>query len=472
MKIKSILTKFLVTNSLISPLFLIACSEPVSTLNKTVEPKKSYEFTFNKQYDANYFLNLLNKNNDEFNTKTATFSGLNFFYNQDEKDLDKNFFLGDYFSNTIQTFDQFQKIIVNKTLKLIKNVEHLPNHLKIPESEIIREFQNKFLDSRPIKEVLEKNNIFLIEITRQWKYDSAYNYYLEKDKNSDTLNVINLMPSYVEEITHAPDELFPRRPYFISIVYPKSTKLNFKDIVDYIPSTKDKLKRSIENTRIIYKKLEQKYKFPKTEINTFSNYFMLDVIDFSQNTNKIKTLKPKILDLVSKKINPWNNSFFPEKQVIIKNNQEFKDKILDRVLELNPKTEINKVELTTDFETKFLDGKKLDEVLKNYNIFIYETWEQLKYQHRGHNWYDLEDEKLILRKKENNKIFLTTILKTDLILNFPAKFDLPFDKVAFQVLLVPKDKNVVFEKKVDRFELIKDLKQNYLQEYKQKNLEN
>nr|WP_318026523.1 hypothetical protein [Mesomycoplasma hyopneumoniae] len=86
----------------------------------------------------------------------------------------------------------------------------------------------------------------------------------------------------------------------------------------------------------------------------------------------------------------------------------------------------------------------------------------------------VEWEKLVLRKTENNNnnnnnnnIFLTTIFKTDLTLNFNTNPESSFDKVAFQILAFPKDKNIVFDKKVSRLELIEDLKNNYLDKYEE-----
>ncbi|ATP59839.1 hypothetical protein [Mesomycoplasma dispar] len=470
MKTKLVWTKFSVISLLIPALSLASCIQPVSIIDKP-KPKKVHKFVFNKEYDSSYFLNLLRKNNDELNSKTATFYGLNLFYNQDEKIHKKNFFLENKGVETIKTLAQFQKTIINKTIELTKNI---PDYLKKPEFEIKKEFEDKFLNGKSVNDVLENNNINLVEVTNQWKLNSSYSYYLEKNGNSNTLNVIFLKPSYVEDETMVPDKFFKNKPYFISIVYPKNTKINFKYAYSYKPITNPNVEPSIENAKLIYKKLEQKYNIPKTEISTSSNFFMLKVIDFSQKLNNIKTFRPKVLDLIVEKIDPWNNTFFPEKQVIIRTAQEFREKILRRTFKLDPFAKIDSQNLILDFETKFLDGKKLDEVLKNNNIFIYETWKQLGWGNfKEIGWDKFEDEKLLLRKMENNNIFLTTISKTDFILNFFGGIPDPdFEKVAFQVLVFPKDKNIVFEKNINRFELMKNLEENYLPKYKEENTGN
>nr|WP_318051999.1 hypothetical protein [Mesomycoplasma ovipneumoniae] len=218
----------------------------------------------------------------------------------------------------------------------------------------------------------------------------------------------------------------------------------------------------------------------KNEISGSYPSFIFDIIYFSQRFNNIKTLKPKILDLITDKIKPWSNSFLPKKHAIIKNIDEFNTTIIDRILKLDPKLKLDQNDLISDFEQKFLNGEKLNEFLKNNNIFIYETWERMGYWPPSKWWpanpisaptnfpKNVEWEKLVLRKTENNNIFLTTIFETDLTLNFNWSPESSFDKVAFQVLAFPKNKNIVFDKNVSRLELIQDLKNNYLDKYEEK----
>ncbi|MDW2830000.1 hypothetical protein R7U67_03630, partial [Mesomycoplasma ovipneumoniae] len=67
-----------------------------------------------------------------------------------------------------------------------------------------------------------------------------------------------------------------------------------------------------------------------------------------------------------------------------------------------------------------------------------------------------------------NNIFLTTIFETDLTLNFNTIPESSFEKVAFQILAFPKNKNIIFDKNISRLELIEDLKNNYLNKYEEK----
>ncbi|ATP59758.1 hypothetical protein [Mesomycoplasma dispar] len=450
MKIKIIFTKFLGISLLVSSLILNSCG---------IISQKS-ELDDITEYNHTYFRNLLHKNNAEFNAKSATFSGVNLFYNQIDKDSKKNYFLGESSSIRIETLDQFQKIVVNKTVELTKNY---PKHLMIPDFQARKEFEEKFLNGKNVEKILEKNNIYLSE-TGNVRVPDFYrnNYYFEKDESPDNLNIVLLSPFSILGGTEIPLGLANGSPYLKTIVYPKNKKLVFKILSEYAGITKLSDLELVRAARKIYNKLEKKYKLPKNEVGTYSDHFTLDLADFSQKENRIKILKPKVLDLVSKKIDPWNNSFFPEKKIIIKNSQEFKEKILDRILKIDPAAKIDETNLILDFETKFLDSKKLDDILKNNNIFIYETWNQISY-----NSHNGEIEKLVPRKTENNKIFLSKIIDVDFVLSYVDRRNNPtFDEVAFQVFLFPKDKNIVFEKNVERFELKNDLVKNYYPKYK------
>nr|WP_318025411.1 hypothetical protein [Mesomycoplasma ovipneumoniae] len=318
---------------------------------------------------------------------------------------------------------------------------------------------------------------------------SRVTYYYFEENGSSNIIATRLVPDYViEGELVQPTVVFDDSPFFNVIVYPKNKTITFRkidggiytgdNIIDYEEHKKLKILTERE-TRKIYNKLAKKYNLPKNNISTYSPSFMSSIIDFSQKNNNIKTLKPKILDLITDKINPWSNSFLSEKHAIIKNIDEFKTTIIDRILKLEPKLEIDQNDLISDFEQKFLDSEKLDEFLKNNNIFIYETWERIGYESFWrwvpHSIPDpnnyprrVEWEKLVLRKTENNNIFLTTIFKTDLTLNFVRSPESSFEKVAFQILAFPKNKNIVFDKNVSRLELIDDLKNNYLDKYEEK----
>ncbi|EXU61166.1 hypothetical protein [Mesomycoplasma ovipneumoniae] len=484
MKTKLILTKFLGTTLLIPAFFLTSCGNLIHFITKQIF-NIDEEINNPKNYNSNYFLNLLAKHYEEFNTKNGTFSALNLFYNQPERKREKYLFLGEQDIITIENLEQFQKNIVNRTEEIIKNN---PNFANVNTSDLKSEFEDKFLKGEPLEKVLEKNNIIIDENVRNWMQTRVSYYYFEENGSSNII-ATRLVPDYViEGELVQPHVVFDDSPFFNVIVYPKNKTITFREIdggiytgdniIDY--EEQKKLKILIEReARKIYNKLAKKYNLSKNKISTSSPFFMSDIINFSQKINNIKTLKPKILDLITNKINPWSNSFLPKKHAIIKNIDEFKTTIIDRISKLDPELKIDQNDLISDFEEKFLKAEKVDQFLKNNNIFIYETWERIGYESFWRLTPDpipdpadvprrVEWEKLLLRKTENNNIFLTTIFQTDLTLNFVRSPESSFDKVAFQILAFPKDKNIVFDKNVSRLELIDDLKNNYLDKYEEK----
>ncbi|MCP9306673.1 hypothetical protein [Mesomycoplasma ovipneumoniae] len=483
MKTKLILTKFLGTTLLISAFFLTSCGNLISFINKQIF-NIDEEINNPKNYNSYYFLNLLAKHYEEFNAKNGTFSALNLFYNQPEKQRDNIWFLHEPDDLIIENLEQFQKNIVDRTEEIIKNN---PNFANVNTSELKSEFEDKFLKGELLEKVLEKNNIIIRERGR-YSTTTRVTYYYFEEKGFSNIIATRFVPDYViDSKLIEPDVVFDDSPFFNVIVYPKNKTITFRGIgqkiyagdndkiIDY-----EKKKILIETeARKIYNKLAKKYNLPKNKISTSSPSFTSDIINFSQKINDIKTSKPKILDLITNKINSWSNSFLPKKHAIIKNIDEFKTTIIDRILKLDPELKIDQNDLISDFEQKFLSGEKLDEFLKNNNIFIYETWERIGYEPFWGRFLRpispppnfskrAEWEKLVLRKTENNNIFLTTIFKTDLTLNFNTIPESSFEKVAFQILPFPKDKNIIFDKNVSRLELIKDLKNNYLDKYEEK----
>ncbi|MHA0315579.1 hypothetical protein ACXYVG_01900 [Mesomycoplasma ovipneumoniae] len=489
MKNKLILTKFLGTTLLIPAFFLTSCGNLITFITKQIF---NIDDGINnpENYNSYYFLNLLAKHYEEFNTKNGTFSALNLFYNQPEKQRDNIWFLREPDDLIIENLEQFQKNIVDRTEEIIKNN---PNFANVNTSELKSEFEDKFLKGELLEKVLEKNNIIINEHGRYWKPSRVSYYYFEENGSSNII-ATRFIPDYViEGELEQPDVVFKDSPFFNVIVYPKNKTITFRDIDegiytddnDNIIDYKEQKKRKIlieTEARKIYNKLAKKYNLPKNKISTSSPFFMSIIINFSRKINNIKTLKPKILDLITNKINPWSNNFLPKKHAIIKNIEEFKTTIIDRILKLDPKLKLDQNDLISDFEQKFLKGEKLNEFLKNNNIFIYETWERIGYEpFWGTVLHPIspptnfskraEREKLVLRKTENNNIFLTTIFQTDLTLNFVRSPESSFEKVAFQILAFPKNKNIVFDKNVSRLELIKDLKNNYLDKYEEKQKE-
>ncbi|MXR34007.1 hypothetical protein DR097_03735, partial [Mycoplasma hyopneumoniae] len=210
---------------------------------------------------------------------------------------------------TIENLEQFQKNIVDRTEEIIKNN---PNFAKVNSSELKSEFEDKFLKGELLEKVLEKNNIIISEHGRYWMPTRVTYYYFEENGFSNII-ATRFTPDYIIDADLIePAVVFDISPFFNVIVYPKNKKITFRKIEEKIYNgdngeIKDYKTKKIlieREARKIYNKLAKKYNLSKNKISTSSPSFMFNIIDFSQEINNIKTLKPKILDLITNKINP------------------------------------------------------------------------------------------------------------------------------------------------------------------------
>ncbi|MHA0261614.1 hypothetical protein [Mesomycoplasma ovipneumoniae] len=471
MKIKHFFSKFIVISSLTLPFFLSSCG-PFFNLIST-KPKPSLDED-NHKYSGDYFLNLLDKHYEENNVKRATFSPLNFFYSLQKQNKDskvaqnrsRNYFLGNKNSIDIYTIEEFQKNIVDKSKEITKeaNIDRF-----VSAASIKKEFEEKFLNGTTIEETLKNNNILIMEHFGEKSLLSARHYYFD-DKED---RYINMTPFRAEDIHYNQYTnlgIVPVfNPYFTVVLYPKDQKIYFHH--DF----KITYEKNVNKTRKIYHELEKRYLLPNYLKNK-AFYDIFDEIKSIQKKNKIQFFKLKQpYDKVTEKLDPWVNNFFENKHAIIKNLQEFKDKIINRISKLDPSLKIDENEFINDFETKVFSGKKLEDIFINSNIFIYETWEkfvygspQSYYLNSNNKPTTVEFEKIIITNEENNNIFLEPISNSDYSFNAFSRFfpSSKFNKLAFQILVVPKEKNIVFNKNINRLKTLKSVIKNYLPEWK------
>ncbi|MXR13251.1 hypothetical protein DR083_03710, partial [Mycoplasma hyopneumoniae] len=308
MKNKLILSKFLGIALLIPAFFLTSCRNLIPFIVKQIF-NKDKGINNPENYNSYYFLNLLAKHYEEFNAKNGTFSALNLFYNQPEKQRDKFLFLGEQSRITIENLEQFQKNIVDRTEEIIKNN---PNIANVNSSELKSEFEDKFLKGELLEKVLEKNNIIIGE-RGSYSEPTRVTYYYFEENGFSNIIATRFTPDYIIDAELIePAVVFKDSPFFNVIVYPKNKKITFRKIEEKIYNgdngeIKDYKKKKIlieREARKIYNKLAKKYNLSKNTISTSYPSFMFNIINFSQEINNIKTLKPKILDLITNKINP------------------------------------------------------------------------------------------------------------------------------------------------------------------------
>ncbi|MHA0297453.1 hypothetical protein [Mesomycoplasma ovipneumoniae] len=472
MKIKQFFSKFIVISSLTLPFFLSSCGQ-FFNFNST-KPKPSLDED-NHKYSGDYFLNLLDKHYEENNVKRATFSPLNYFYSLQKQNKDsnvvqnrsRNYFLGNKNSIDIYTLEEFQKKIVEKSKEITKeaNIDRF-----VSADSIKKEFEEKFLNGRTIEETLKNNNILIMEHFGEKSLLSSRHYYFD-DKVDAYINMTPFRADDIHFIQYTNLGIEPVfNPYFTVILYPKNKKIYF-----HYNFNKADTETLVTKTRKIYHDLEKRYLLPNYLKNK-AFYDIFDEIKSIQKKNKIQFFKLKQpYDKVAEKLDPWVNNFFENKHAIIKNLEEFKDKIINRISKLDSSLKIDENEFINDFETKVFSGKKLEDIFKNSNIFIYETWEkfvygspQSYYLNSNNKSATVEFENIIITKEENNNIFLEPISHSDYSFNAFSHFftKSKFNKVAFQILIVPKEKNIIFNKNINRLKTLESVIKNYLPQWK------
>ncbi|MDO6826299.1 hypothetical protein Q4516_03220 [Mesomycoplasma ovipneumoniae] len=474
MKIKQFFSKFIVISSLTLPFFLSSCG-PFFNLIST-KPRPSLDED-NHKYSGDYFLNLLDKHYEENNVKRETFSPLNFFYSLQKQNKDskaaqnktRNYFLGNKNSIDIYTLEEFQKKIVEKSKEITKeaNIDRF-----VSADSIKKEFEEKFLNGTTIEETLKNNNILIMEHFGEKSLLSSRHYYFD-DKVDAYINMTPFRADDIHFIQYTNLGIEPVfNPYFTVILYPKNKKIYF-----HYNFNKADTETLVTKTRKIYHDLEKRYLLPNYLKNK-AFYDIFDEIKSIQKKNKIQFFKLKQpYDKVAEKLDPWVNNFFENKHGIIKNLEEFKDKIINRISKLDSNLKIDENEFINDFETKVFKGEKLENIFKNSNIFIYETWEKFVYgspqsyylnsdnKNSDNKSATVEFENIIITKEENNNIFLEPISHSDYSFNAFSRFftKSKFNKVAFQILIVPKEKNIIFNKSINRLKTLESVIKNYLQ---------
>ncbi len=477
MKIKQFFSKFIVISSLTLPFFLSSCGQFFNFTSTKPRPSLDED---NHKYSGDYFLNLLDKHYEENNVKRATFSPLNYFYSlqKDKKDSNvvqnrsRNYFLGNKNSIDIYTLEEFQKNIVEKSKEITKdaNIDSF-----VSADSIKKEFEEKFLNGITIEETLNNNNILIMEHFGEKSLLSSRHYYFD-DKVDAYINMTPFRADDIHYNRYTNLGIVPVfNPYFTVVLYPKDKKIYFH--YDFKKADEETL---VTKTRKIYHDLEKRYLLPNYLKNK-AFYDIFDEIKSIQKKNKIQFFKLKQpYDKVAEKLDPWANNFFENKHAIIKNLEEFKDKIINRISKLDSSLKIDENEFINDFETKVFKGEKLENIFKNSNIFIYETWEKFVYgspqsyylnsdnKNSDNKSATVEFENIIITKEENNNIFLEPISHSDYSFNaFSGFYPLSkFNKVAFQILVVPKEKNIVFNKNINHLKTLESVIKNYLPQWK------
>ncbi|AJR12594.1 hypothetical protein MDIS_03330 [Mesomycoplasma dispar] len=379
----------------------------------------------------------------------------------------------------ISSFQDFKTKVFDSFVLKTKDIANFP---KISEIAFKKEFENKFLDGQKIEDVLTKKNILISE-EDVWSYGyylHSFRYFLVSEDDK-TFSIKIFVESDISRANFSiVKDAIPRVDSTIWTVFqvPKSKKVSYRTLDENIK--KDKLNQKAISLEVqkeflkIFEHLKNEYKDIKQEFlnNKIKNNFEKFLFSV-QEKEKIHRNSSSILTSLNDKIDRFNNPFFKDSHVIIKTKEDFQNLIIKRWKELNKdESKLTEAELIKNFEKDFLENKQLDNVLQSQNMLIFETWID-KYlqihQKNEKNSYQLINWLIPFKKTENEIHFSAIDPKNDFLNRcFCKKWELPFannafnfSNVGFQVVLVPKNLKIIFEKNVDKIELNENLVKNY-----------
>ncbi|ATP59899.1 hypothetical protein CSW10_03110 [Mesomycoplasma dispar] len=379
----------------------------------------------------------------------------------------------------ISNFQDFKTKVFDSFVLKTKNILNFP---QISEAAFKKEFENKFLDGEKIENVLTKKNILISEddIWSDGYYSHIFRYFLVSEDNK-TFSIQIFVESDISRANLIVKDVVPNVNSTIWTVFqvPKSKKVSYTTIDENIK--KDELDQDaislevqkeflkmIENFKSEYKDIKKE--FLNTKIEDNFEKFLLSV----QEKEKIHRNSSSILTSLNDKIDGFDNPFLKNSYAIIKTKEDFQNLIIKRWKELNKnESKLTEEELIKNFEKEFLENKQLDNVLQSQNILIFETWVdkylQFFLQQNEKKSYQLIDWLIPFKKTENEIHFSAIDPKNDFLIgpflkNWILRFKdnaFNFSNVGFQVVLVPKNLKIVFEKNVDKIELNENLVKNY-----------
>ncbi|ATP59898.1 hypothetical protein CSW10_03105 [Mesomycoplasma dispar] len=487
-KIKLFIKTLLLNGSFSIPLILVSCI--TGNDGKVVDDHKIDEknkIDTDKILDE--FKGLIQIDYQKKGIKSLSFSPAEAYYRTVRKNYEHRYdklfdkkLLNEKGFLEISNFQDFKTKVFNSFVLKTKNI---PNFPQISETAFKKEFENKFLDGQKIENVLTKKNILISEEYIENYGNLVYFHYFLVSENDRKFSIQILTQSDISRIDNSvlPDVIFSHYSTIWTVFQvSKSKKVSYSTLDQNVLLERglDNKSRSSNSLKIqkeflkIFEHLRNEYKDIKQE---FLNNKIKDNFEkflFSvQEKEKIHRNSSSILTSLNDKIDRFNNPFFKDSHVIIKTKEDFQNLIIKRWKELNKdESKLTEAELIKNFEKDFLENKQLDNVLQSQNMLIFETWID-KYlqihQKNEKNSYQLISW-LIPFKKTENEIYFSAIDPKNDFLNrcFCKKWELPFannafnfSNVGFQVVLVPKNLKIIFEKNVDKIELNENLVKNY-----------
>ncbi|MBN3534878.1 hypothetical protein [Mycoplasma procyoni] len=331
----------------------------------------------------------------------------------------------------IETEEDFKNDFLFKFINEEQKNDNFVNEAK-------KEFQKSFLKNKNLSEVLASNKIAIFV-----NYD-------EKDYEAQGFIVKNLNKSTDEKLVYnfVLPTIFSEFPVRNKLIETETATLT----VIVIPKEKhfDVKATSVQDSKILYKDLKTKFKDLKP-LDLFLNK-SVNLLDKLQKQDGIIHDSAKFLISNSKNTTETNNLFLKDNFVIIKTKEDFENQILKRYEEVTTgkqEEKLSREDIINEFETKFLSNKKLEDELREHDLVLFQS--------SFNKFYDNDNykERLVVNKKENDKIVFSYLKPSqiDLKFSYSNQQNFVFSSDVLQVAKITKNLRTEFKKELSKKEI-------------------
>ncbi|UUM19553.1 hypothetical protein NPA11_02130 [Mycoplasma sp. 1578d] len=330
----------------------------------------------------------------------------------------------------ISSIDDFSNHIISKINSLYKEFK-LPKTLS--DGQIKKIFETDFLNGQSIENVLKNNNILVLE-SNEDRSPIGLNYALKEEKQNH-VNILRINAFRITQKEGYPraQNIMPNQSVFNVILLPKDRKFKFKY------TTKS------ENNQLL-SDLYHEYNYKADQFYDWYYSGISGKIDIIQNKQGILYKENLLLNnLTDESLSglPLNS-----KVHTIKATNDFDEFITSPIQQVAQKlkTPLTKEQVIDDFEKNYLNGQKLENVLKGSDIIVQRAIEKP-------SMLSLNDPDQLVKLASSNssKIQLAFINEREFNFNFTRKSQSPDKKpqIFYQVLTVPKGTQVEIKDKLN-----------------------
>ncbi|UUM19869.1 MULTISPECIES: hypothetical protein [unclassified Mycoplasma] len=437
-KAKRLISTFSITAPLLT---LITTSCSIS-----IFPSKSYLESM--RYKTPYFIDLIRMEQQDQGIKTNNSIIFDQFVESlyekalswDRKDQEKRtenyrkYIRYDFLKDNkqlIKSVEDFSSHIINKINSLYEDLK-LPKTLS--DEQIKKIFESDFLNGQSIENILKNSNILILQ-SNDDRSPIGLSYSLKEQKQNH-INILRINPWIIKQTGGylQSTDLRSEKPVFSVILLSKNQDFKIKY------TTKS------ENNQLLS---DLYYKYGYKADQFYDWYFGPDI---SQAINKIQNEQGILYkeNLLLNNLTDESLSDLPlnSKVYTIKTTNDFNEFITSTIQQVAQKlkTSLTKEQVIDNFEKNYLNGQKLENVLKGSDILVQRAIEKP-------SMLSLNDPDQLVKLASSNssKIQLAFINEREFNFNLTGKSQSPDKKsmVFYQVLTVPKGAQVEIKDKLN-----------------------